>query len=134
MLNDSLYRISLKCLIVNDGGDILVVKESGRDFWDLPGGGMDHGEGIETAIARELMEEVNYGDSFSYTILTLDEPAQLLTREVWQMRIILNVLPTTYTFSAGVDADEVAFINPLTFKDSHKPQEQKIFQYSTMLQ
>lgn len=58
MCNDSLYRISLKCLIKNNDGKILVVKESGREFWDLPGGGVEYGEGILSAVARELKEEV----------------------------------------------------------------------------
>lgn len=46
MHNDSLYRISLKCLIKNSAGDVLVVKEAGREFWDLPGGGMEHGDDL----------------------------------------------------------------------------------------
>ena len=49
---DYLYRLSIKGIIFNDAGEILFVKESGRDWWDLPGGGMDHGEDIETAIAH----------------------------------------------------------------------------------
>ena len=56
---DYLYRISLKGLIRNDAGEVLVVKEAGRDWWDLPGGGMDHGEDIKFALAREMKEEVN---------------------------------------------------------------------------
>lgn len=44
---DYLYRLSIKGIIFNDTGEILFVKESGRDWWDLPGGGMDHGEDIK---------------------------------------------------------------------------------------
>lgn len=44
---DYLFRVSLKCVIRNDAGEVLAVKEVGRDFWDLPGGGMDHGESIQ---------------------------------------------------------------------------------------
>lgn len=44
--NDYLYRLSLKGLVVNDNGEVLVVKETGRTWWDLLGGGMDHGETI----------------------------------------------------------------------------------------
>ena len=32
---DCLYRISLKALIYNDAGQILVVKEIDRTYWDL---------------------------------------------------------------------------------------------------
>ena len=56
---DCLYRVSIKALIYNDAGQILVVKEDGRPLWDLPGGGMDYGETFESALKRELYEEGN---------------------------------------------------------------------------
>lgn len=37
---DCLYRISLKSLIYNDAGQILVIKGINRMYWDLPGGTM----------------------------------------------------------------------------------------------
>ena len=51
---DYLFRVSLKAVIFNENDEILIVKESGRDWWDIPGGGMDHGESIKEALAREL--------------------------------------------------------------------------------
>ena len=51
---DYLFRVSLKAVIFNEKNEILIVKESGRDWWDIPGGGMDHGESIKEALAREL--------------------------------------------------------------------------------
>jgi 8-oxo-dGTP pyrophosphatase MutT (NUDIX family) len=133
MHNDSLYRISLKCLIKNGAGDILLVKEVGRNFWDLPGGGMDHGEGLLATIARELEEEVGFVGEFTYKVIGLDEPIQLLSREIWQMRVILEVFPKNMNFSVGVDADEVQFMNPVAFKDSERIQERKIYEYAALV-
>jgi ADP-ribose pyrophosphatase YjhB (NUDIX family) len=49
----------VKALIVRDG-KILLMKEcekrSGK--WELPGGGLDFGEDVHTALAREVMEEM----------------------------------------------------------------------------
>ena len=67
---DCLYRISIKALIYNDAGQILVVKEDGRPLWDLPGGGMDYGETFESALKRELYEEVGYKGNLRYQLLT----------------------------------------------------------------
>ncbi len=75
--NDYLFRISLKCLIKNEKGEILVVKEAARTWWDLPGGGMDHGEDIKAAIARELHEEVSLEGDFTYNIIDVDDPVHL---------------------------------------------------------
>ena len=66
--SDYLYRISLKALIYNDAGQILVVKEINRTYWDLPGGGMDFGETIESSLKRELYEEVGYKGGLRYQL------------------------------------------------------------------
>ena len=65
---DYLYRISLKALIYNNTGQILVVKEINRTYWDLPGGGMDFGETIESSLKRELYEEVGYKGDLRYQL------------------------------------------------------------------
>lgn len=130
MYSDSLYRVSLKCLITDAEGSILVVKESGRSSYDLPGGGMDHGENIPEAIARELREELNFTGNFTHEIIGVDDPAKLLTREVWQLKLIFKVTLDSLNVSAGQDADEVAFIDPNTLKDSDAIPEQKIYEYS----
>lgn len=51
------YRVSIKALITNDDGKILVVNERGLG-WDLPGGGLDWGESAGDGLRRELHEEL----------------------------------------------------------------------------
>lgn len=126
---DYLYRISLKGLIRNEKGEVLVVKETGRDWWDLPGGGMDHGEGIQSALAREMKEEVNLEGDFSYSIIAVDEPSYLHAHNFWQVRLIYQLNHTNMEFSAGDDADEIKFINPDSFKDSASEVEHRIYKY-----
>jgi ADP-ribose pyrophosphatase YjhB (NUDIX family) len=126
---DYLYRISLKGFILNSEGKVLVVKETGRDWWDLPGGGMDHGEDIKSALAREMKEEVNLEGDFTYRIITTDEPAYLETHSFWQLLLIFAITPSNYTFSAGDDGDEIAFMSPNSFKDSTKEVERRIYRY-----
>ena len=59
-------RVSLKAVVVNPKGEVLIVKEAGRDWWDITGGGLDHGETIKGALTRELFEEVGYKGDFEY--------------------------------------------------------------------
>lgn len=129
---DFLYRISLKCLIQNERGEVLVVKETGRAHWDLPGGGMDHGEDIRTAIAREMKEEVNLRGDFNYSIIAVDEPAHLHNHNFWQVRLIFAVRPRNMEFSPGEDADEVAFIAPAQFEHSSSEVERRVFRYASL--
>lgn len=126
---DYLYRISVKSLIRNEKGEILVVKEDGRNYWDLPGGGMDHNEDIKSAIAREMKEEVNLEGNFEYKIIATDDPA-LVKHGFWQVRLIYELKPENMKFSAGEDGDEVAFVHPDSLKDSAFPVEQRIYEYA----
>ena len=126
---DFLYRVSMKGLIRNDKGDVLVVKENGRTWWDLPGGGMDHTESLKDAIAREMKEEVNLEADFTYRILSVDEPVFLAAHGFWQLRLVFEIVPESLMFSTGEDGDAIAFVDPKTLKDSASDVERKIYNY-----
>lgn len=77
---DYLFRVSLKAVIRNENGELLVVKERGRDVWELPGGGMDHGETFEEAMKRELFEEISYQGNLTMKIVGVNEAKRLDSR------------------------------------------------------
>jgi len=60
------YRVSLKAIIRNEKGEVLVNKEQGRTSWGLPGGGWDHGESQLDCMKRELKEEIGYEGGAEY--------------------------------------------------------------------
>lgn len=127
--SDYLFRVSLKSVILNDNGEVLVVKEKDRDWWDLPGGGMDHGESVKDALARELHEEVSMKGGFDYETILTEDPRYLTAHNLYQMRITFFVKPAIMKFSKGIDSDEIAFMNPDLFKDSEILTERKIYEY-----
>lgn len=51
----------VRALLITPAGDLLTIRRvrPGQDpYWVLPGGGVDAGEDLETALARELQEEI----------------------------------------------------------------------------
>lgn len=56
MLDPCCYRISVKGLVVNNDGSFLLAKES-NGMWEIPGGGLEHGEEPKACLAREIKEE-----------------------------------------------------------------------------
>ncbi len=61
-MSDQLFFIGLKAFIVNQMGEVLIIKrgensEGQKGKWDLPGGRMEFGESIESALKREVLEE-----------------------------------------------------------------------------
>ena len=57
MYPNTFYRVSVKALIKDKDGRVLVLKEN-QATWSLPGGGIDHGEDAKLGIIRELKEEL----------------------------------------------------------------------------
>ena len=119
----TIYRVSLKAVIRNEKNEVLVVKEYDHTTWSLPGGGWDHGETEQEALARELKEEVNYEGNFSAkpiaTCVFWAEKAQS-----WLLWIVYDVNVENYNFGVGEYSNEVAFIDPMSISgDSKSPTE-----------
>ena len=60
--------LGVRALVIDAGGRIFLVKHSYVSGWHLPGGGVEAGETLTQALARELREEGN---------IELTEPPQL---------------------------------------------------------
>lgn len=119
------YRVSLKAVIRNEKGEVLVNKEQDSDTWNLPGGGWDHGETEREALARELHEEVGYTGGFTakpFATATF----WLESKQAWLLWVVYDVTPENNDFSAGIDSSEVTFINPKNLKDATSFEEQWI--------
>jgi ADP-ribose pyrophosphatase YjhB (NUDIX family) len=57
----SLPRVAAGALIRNATGQVLLVRPSYKDGWDIPGGYVEPGESPGEACTRELHEEIGVG-------------------------------------------------------------------------
>jgi ADP-ribose pyrophosphatase YjhB (NUDIX family) len=48
---------SVNVVVVNDAGEILMIRRSDNDNWAVPGGAIDLGESVAQAAIRETLEE-----------------------------------------------------------------------------
>jgi ADP-ribose pyrophosphatase YjhB (NUDIX family) len=53
----TILRPSVAAIITNDDGHVLLQRRSDNGLWGLPGGGVEIGESVSTAIIREVQEE-----------------------------------------------------------------------------
>ncbi len=109
------YRVSLKAVIHDEQGRILVNKEYDFETWSLPGGGWDHGETEHEALARELKEEVGYEGEFTATPRAT-AVTWLESKQAYLLWIVYDVNPENMNFRIGEDSTEIAFIHPDEFR------------------
>ncbi len=123
------YRVSLKAVIRNEAGDVLVTKES--DYaWSFPGGGMEHGESEYETLAREMEEEARITVPFRARALGSDA-VFVEHLDTWVLWIFYEVIfSERFSYSAGKDVWEIGFKDPSTFKDSSNQWEQLVYKWA----
>lgn len=131
MNRDFLFRVSLKAVIRNDKGELLIVKEKNHRKWSLPGGGLDWDETYEQAMKRELYEEVGYTGEFRMKLIAADDARPLKNRPVdtRQVRLIYEIIPENYEFSVGEESDYIAWATAATLNESEERYSQLIYTY-----
>jgi putative (di)nucleoside polyphosphate hydrolase len=71
---DVKYRLNVAAILRNGAGKILIGERLDRSgSWQFPQGGVDDGETLEEALARELREEISVGPS-TYEIISSKGP------------------------------------------------------------
>lgn len=115
------YRVSLKAVIYDTDGKVLMVKEKNNPSWNLPGGGMDYGESERQALTRELKEEVGYDGDFTFRALGTWPHFLGGDKQAWQLWIVYHVTPDNFNFSVGGDSNEIDFRDPHNYEDDRRP-------------
>ncbi|PIQ66651.1 MAG: hypothetical protein COV96_00325 [Candidatus Zambryskibacteria bacterium CG11_big_fil_rev_8_21_14_0_20_42_18] len=66
-------RITGKAIVFDDDNNIALVGNRVNSFYLLPGGGIDHGESIESGIIRESLEEIGCNVELKKAIGIIDD-------------------------------------------------------------
>lgn len=62
MIDSDGYRPNVGIIVANPKGQVLWARRVGQDAWQFPQGGINEGESMETALYRELKEEIGLGE------------------------------------------------------------------------
>jgi 8-oxo-dGTP diphosphatase len=105
------YRVSIKALILDNTGKKFAVILEDNGNWELPGGGLDHGESIEDCLKRELKEEMGL-------IVNEIYPNPLYTmvgknmNDSWSINIVFKIKVRDLNFTPTDECLELRFIAP----------------------
>jgi 8-oxo-dGTP diphosphatase len=103
------HEISVKGLAQNDEGKILVIRDS-KNRWELPGGGLEHGEDILECLKRECVEELGVECEI------LDErPWKIWVgytkAETYRMIVLYKIRFKSADFKKSHEAEEIRFVD-----------------------
>ena len=131
MYPNTFYRVSVKALITNDRGQVLVVKEN-QDTWSLPGGGLDHGEEPLAGVVRELKEELGITDASGLEPFCV-KTFYLEHKEAWLMWVVFKAKITEEKFTLGEGVTEAVFIDPDDLAGSQDVFEKLVYEVTKEL-
>lgn len=105
------YRVSVKGIVIDEAGSILLARED-NGMWEMLGGGLDHGEDPMAALAREILEET--GLKVTYVSAS---PKYFLTAPKWKSdtfvaNVVYEIKLENLNFTPSDECQELRFFSP----------------------
>jgi ADP-ribose pyrophosphatase YjhB (NUDIX family) len=127
---------SANVIVVNDQGEILMIRRTDNDNWAVPGGGMDLGESITDAAVRETQEETGITCKVTGLVGIYTNPRHVIlytsNGEVRQeFSIVFTAQPTGGELRPTSESSEPQWVSPATVASlqMHPSMRQRIQHY-----
>jgi ADP-ribose pyrophosphatase YjhB (NUDIX family) len=127
---------SANVIVVNDQGEILMIRRTDNDNWAVPGGGMDLGESITDTAVRETEEETGITCEITGLVGIYTNPRHVIhytsDDEVRQeFSIVFTARPTGGQLRPSSESAEPHWVSPTSIPDlsMHPSMRQRIQHY-----
>ena len=102
-------------LLIMKDRQFLTDKEHGKDFFALPGGGIDPGETDKDTIIREIREELGFEFNFPLSLFLETELPGKGENEMVHFRVYQTEIPNINNLiTKTVDIEQIQWINSFT--------------------
>lgn len=103
--------------IVTDGQDgILLIRRTDNNYWSIPGGGVNPGESVSEAVAREVKEETGIDCQVTGLVGIYSDPNHVAAYDDGEVRQEFSICFTTRTLGGSIrtsaESSEVRFASP----------------------
>jgi ADP-ribose pyrophosphatase YjhB (NUDIX family) len=106
---------SVNVVVVNDAGEMLMIRRTDNDNWAVPGGAIDLGESVGQAAVRETAEESGIDCEITGIVGIYSDPKHVLlytsNGEVRQeFSIVLTARPLSGQLTPSSESSEVRWV------------------------
>jgi ADP-ribose pyrophosphatase YjhB (NUDIX family) len=127
---------SANVVVVNNQGEILLIRRTDNGNWAVPGGGMDPGESITDTAVRETLEETGITCEITGLVGIYTNPRHVIrytsNNEVRQeFSIVFTARPTGGELRPSSESAEAQWVSPATVPrlQMHASMRQRIQHY-----
>ncbi len=105
---------AVSAIVPDSDGRILLIRRTDNNYWSIPGGGLEPGESVRQATAREVMEETGIACEVTGLIGIYSDPNHVAAyddgevRQEFSICFIARMLGGTLTTSQ--ESSEVRFV------------------------
>jgi ADP-ribose pyrophosphatase YjhB (NUDIX family) len=108
---------SVNVVVINDAGDILMIRRSDNENWAVPGGAIDLGESMTHAAIRETKEESGIDCEITGLVGIYTDPKHVILytsngEARQEFSILLTARPTGGTPTPSDESTEVRWVQP----------------------
>ncbi len=108
---------SVNVVVVNDAGEILLIRRSDNDNWALPGGAIDLGESVAQAAIRETREETGIDCEITGLVGIYSDPKHIILytsngEARQEFSIVLTARPIGGHPTPSAESTEVRWVPP----------------------
>jgi ADP-ribose pyrophosphatase YjhB (NUDIX family) len=105
--------VGVRCVILNDHREVLLVKHTYITGWHLPGGGLDPGESAEDGVLREVQEETGLVLEDKPMLLAVFHNKETTNRD----HVVLFSSKTSETVDLGLKTFEIKSVGFFPLED-----------------
>ena len=122
---------SVNVVVVNDAGDILMIRRSDNENWAVPGGAIDLGESMTHAAIRETKEESGIDCEITGLVGIYTDPKHVILytsngEARQEFSILLTARPTGGTPTPSDESTEVRWVKPSEVTEFHMDRSMRM--------
>ena len=122
---------SVNVVVVNDAGDILMIRRSDNENWAVPGGAIDLGESMTHAAIRETKEESGIDCEITGLVGIYTDPKHVILytsngEARQEFSILLTARPTGGAPTPSDESTEVRWVKPSEVTGFHMDRSMRM--------